>query len=68
MSLLQEGSQITQRTIEVDLSQQRLLLREGDTILLDTLISAAKNGAGEINGSECTPRGRHVIHEKIGVR
>ena len=66
MSLLQEGSQITQRTIEVDLSQQRLLLREGDTILLDTLISAAKNGAGEINGSECTPRGRHVIHEKIG--
>jgi L,D-transpeptidase YbiS len=43
-----------------------LVLREGETVLLDTLVSTAGNGAGELNGSECTPRGRHIIHEKIG--
>jgi lipoprotein-anchoring transpeptidase ErfK/SrfK len=60
------GSKITQRIIEIDLARQRLVLKEGDSILLDTTVSTARNGAGEINGSECTPRGRHVIHEKIG--
>lgn len=29
-------------------------------------ISTAKNGVGEINGSEQTPRGRHIIRAKIG--
>ena len=33
---------------------------------MDTLVSTAANGAGEKNGSECTPRGWHVIHEKVG--
>lgn len=42
------------------------MLREGETVLLDTQVSTAGNGAGELNGSECTPRGRHIIHEKIG--
>jgi L,D-transpeptidase catalytic domain len=30
-------------------------------------VSTAKNGAGEEMGSECTPRGRHVIAGKIGA-
>lgn len=30
-------------------------------------ISSSKNGAGEQNGSYCTPRGRHVIRAKIGA-
>lgn len=30
-------------------------------------ISSARNGAGERNGSFCTPRGRHVIRAKIGA-
>lgn len=30
-------------------------------------ISTAKNGVGEIFGSECTPRGRHIIRAKIGA-
>lgn len=29
-------------------------------------ISSAKNGAGEQNGSNCTPRGHHIIRAKIG--
>ena len=29
-------------------------------------ISTAKNGLGEIQGSECTPRGWHCIRAKIG--
>jgi len=31
------------------------------------LISSAKNGVGELNGSFCTPRGRHIIRAKIGA-
>lgn len=30
-------------------------------------VSTAKNGAGEVNGSFCTPRGRHVVRAKIGA-
>lgn len=30
-------------------------------------ISTARNGAGEQNGSNCTPRGRHIIRAKIGA-
>jgi L,D-transpeptidase YbiS len=29
-------------------------------------VSTALNGVGEAEGSECTPRGQHVISEKIG--
>ena len=31
------------------------------------LISSAKKGAGEENGSFCTPRGRHIVRAKIGA-
>jgi lipoprotein-anchoring transpeptidase ErfK/SrfK len=31
------------------------------------LISSSRNGAGELNGSFCTPRGRHIIRAKIGA-
>jgi len=30
-------------------------------------VSTAKNGPGEMMGSGCTPRGRHVIRAKIGA-
>ena len=30
-------------------------------------ISTAKNGLGELEGSECTPRGWHSIHNIIGL-
>ena len=30
-------------------------------------VSTAKNGAGEKNGSFCTPRGQHIVRAKIGA-
>jgi L,D-transpeptidase YbiS len=30
-------------------------------------VSTASNGAGELSGSHCTPRGRHVVRAKIGA-
>lgn len=30
-------------------------------------VSTAKNGAGELSGSMCTPRGRHVVRALIGA-
>lgn len=53
--------------IEVSISEQRLRLREQNRITLDVPVSTARNGAGEINGSECTPRGAHVVRAKIGA-
>lgn len=53
--------------ITVSLSEQRLSLRRGTRIIFECAVSTAKNGAGEINGSECTPRGWHEIRAKIGV-
>lgn len=29
-------------------------------------VSTASNGAGELSGSYCTPRGRHVVRARIG--
>ena len=34
---------------------------------MDVAVSTAKNGPGELSGSECTPRGAHIIRAKIGV-
>lgn len=30
-------------------------------------VSTGKNGMGELEGSECTPRGWHRVHSRIGV-
>ena len=54
--------------IEIDIRRQQLLLRsEQGEILKSYLVSTAKNGAGEKNGSFCTPRGRHIVRAKIGA-
>ncbi|MDH5191391.1 MAG: L,D-transpeptidase [Gammaproteobacteria bacterium] len=55
------------RYVEVNLAQQRLKLYGQDNILMDVSVSTASNGAGELFGSECTPRGKHVIRAKIGA-
>ncbi|MEQ1593134.1 MAG: L,D-transpeptidase [Thiobacillaceae bacterium] len=57
--------------IEISLRLQQLYLFEpapdGDILLRQYPISSAANGAGEADGSYCTPRGRHRIAEKIGA-
>ncbi len=54
-------------SIVIDLSRQRLELRDGDGLRAEYSVSTSLRGAGERPGSECTPRGRHVIAEKIGA-
>ncbi len=56
-----------QAMIEVSIPAQRLELRQGKRILFTTEVATARNGAGEVSGSECTPRGWHVIRAKIGA-
>jgi len=54
--------------IEIDLAAQRLwLLDDVERILATHAVSTARNGAGERNGSHCTPRGAHRIRAKIGA-
>jgi lipoprotein-anchoring transpeptidase ErfK/SrfK len=53
--------------IDIDLTQQRLRLLEGERELKSYPVATAANGPGEQMGSHCTPRGRHVIRAKIGA-
>lgn len=55
------------RWIEVSLAAQRLRLYEDGLIVMEAPISTARKGAGEIRGSEQTPRGWHKIRAKIGA-
>ena len=48
--------------IIIDLEKQQLTF-QGRTYS----VSTAKKGAGEKNGSFCTPRGRHIVRAKIGA-
>jgi L,D-transpeptidase YbiS len=43
------------------------LLDQNGKLLRRYLISTGANGAGEENGSFCTPRGKHVIRAMIGA-
>ncbi len=53
--------------IEISVAQQRLRLYENGAVIMDVAVSTAKNGVGEINGSERTPCGWHVIRARIGA-
>lgn len=52
--------------IEISLREQRLVLYRDGRPLQSYPVSTAANGAGETQGSGCTPRGRHRIRIKIG--
>jgi predicted GNAT family N-acyltransferase len=54
--------------IRISLPQQTLELHDESGALLRRYpVSTAKNGAGEQNGSFCTPRGRHIVRAKVGA-
>ncbi|MBI4006106.1 MAG: L,D-transpeptidase [Gammaproteobacteria bacterium] len=53
--------------IEININEQKLRLCNGKKIEKEYPVSTAKNGAGELIDSECTPRGEHIIAEKIGA-
>ena len=54
--------------IRISLPRQTLELHdERGTLLCRYPVSTARNGAGEQNGSFCTPRGRHIVRAKVGA-
>ena len=54
--------------IVIHIPGQTLALFDDNGTLLQTYpVSTGANGAGEENGSFCTPRGRHVIRAMIGA-
>jgi len=48
-------------------TQQLELLDNAGNVLRSYAVSSAANGVGEISGSYCTPRGKHIIRAKIGA-
>lgn len=54
------------KKVRIYLGDQTLDLLDDDRLVRRYSVSTSKNGAGETNGSYCTPRGEHVIRAKIG--
>jgi L,D-transpeptidase catalytic domain len=65
--LLPEYSDITEVYIKVDISKQKLTCYHRDQIVGCFDISTGANGVGEMEGSGCTPRGKHEIKDIIGL-
>lgn len=53
--------------VEISIATQTLKLFEGERCLGSYPVSTARNGVGEQRDSFCTPRGVHVVAEKIGA-
>ncbi len=54
-------------SLDISISEQRLYLFENGKTIKTYPVSTAKNGPGELMGSECTPIGWHKIRAKIGA-
>ncbi|MBF79131.1 MAG: L,D-transpeptidase [Pseudomonadales bacterium] len=52
--------------IHISLSDQQLVGYAEGQVVCRYAVSTALNGAGEAEGSGCTPRGRHRIRARIG--
>lgn len=53
--------------IKINITSQTIdVLEEDGSLIKRYLVSTSKHGAGELNGSYCTPRGRHIVRAKIG--
>ena len=55
-----------EKTIHISIASQCLQLLEDGRVLREFPVSTATNGPGEQKGSNCTPRGRHVVRAMIG--
>jgi L,D-transpeptidase YbiS len=54
--------------IDISIASQSLVFNdEKNNVTLRYAISTARNGVGETLGSNCTPRGRHIVRAKIGA-
>lgn len=53
--------------IEINIASQSLeLLDDSGNVLRAYPVSTALRGPGELSGSQCTPRGKHIVRAKIG--
>lgn len=57
---------MTEFYLDVSIAHQRLSLIDNGLTLKTYPVSTARNGPGELKGSECTPRGWHRVRAKIG--
>ena len=53
--------------IDIDISQQRLYLKQNDDLIKSYPISSSKYGEGTTENSNMTTLGLHIIKEKIGT-
>src|SRR5258705_6838299 len=53
--------------IEISIPEQSLALIENGREVRRYAVSTSRNGAGEKQGSFCTPRGEHIVRAKIGA-
>lgn len=54
--------------IRVSIARQEMqLIDDAGAVFRTFSVSTAKAGVGEVPGSYCTPRGRHLIRAKIGA-
>lgn len=54
--------------IQISIPAQTLeLFDDTDQLLKSYRVSTAAKGVGEQNGSNCTPRGRHIVRAKVGA-
>jgi len=58
---------VAERWIRIRIEAQQLELLEGERVVARYPVSTAARGAGEREGSEQTPRGRHEIRAKVGA-
>ncbi|MDD5277571.1 MAG: L,D-transpeptidase [Methylovulum sp.] len=58
---------VTESFLDISIRDQTLKVIERGLAMQCYLVSTAKNGAGELMGSGCTPRGWHKIKAKIGA-
>lgn len=54
------------KRIDIDTATQTLTLYDGEVCVRRFEISTGKNGTGQLEGSGCTPLGKHTIAEKFG--
>ena len=53
--------------LDISISAQQLTVLHDGKVRARYAVSTARHGAGERNGSGCTPRGRHVVRAKVGA-
>ena len=66
-SLVSRRAAASDTLVRIDLDRQCLELHVRGEVRRTWPVSTAANGPGELEGSDCTPRGRHVIRAMIGA-